>query len=610
MTVTSRSRPAYCAQVGRDGEAALLVRDLVGRPGEEDAHVVAGDLARRRRLAHLVGDLDELVHRVDEQAALLAPRHDQARRPSARGTSRAGTAGPSRRAGACASRETWSATSPMSTRRRPHSLPWCPTILHFPPPSTMRSLSRRFCGVFAGQRGWSEVEQPERQLAPPQGCPARTAGGIRPGATAYAARADAAHRRDLQRRTDEPNRSRGRHVEESGCTRVDAGDVSRSPSGHDRQPFRRRGSDGRRSPDGSRAVTQIRAAQADTTGAHRTTTDIGDRRRTASTRSDHRRGLGGRPRPRHERGGPAHRGDDAASSRASPRSSAATITVLLRRGPPAHRGRARRRQDDARQGARPVDRRTVRRIQFTPDLLPSDVTGVSVFNQDAATLRVPAGRDLRQRRRRRRDQPRLAQDAVRAARVDGGAAGHRRRHDLPAAGAVHRHRDPEPDRDGGHLPPPRGAARPLHDAHLDGLPARRAPSSTCSRATARTTPLDDLAPVTDAETINRVVQPSRRSTRARPCASTSSTSSPARARRRRCGSAPRRVPRCTCCARPGRTPRSRAATTSSPTTCRRSPSPVLAHRLMPSSETQLARRTTAEVVADLLRQVPVPATSR
>ncbi len=37
---------------------------------------------------------------------------------------------------------------------------------------------------------------------------------------------------------------------------------------------------------------------------------------------------------------------------------------------------------------------------------------------------------------------------------------------------------------------------------------------------------------------------------------------------------------------------------------------VLAHRLMPSSETQLARRTTAEVVADLLRQVRVPATAR
>ena len=37
---------------------------------------------------------------------------------------------------------------------------------------------------------------------------------------------------------------------------------------------------------------------------------------------------------------------------------------------------------------------------------------------------------------------------------------------------------------------------------------------------------------------------------------------------------------------------------------------ALAHRLMPSSETQLARRTTAEVVVDLLRQVPVPPAAR
>ena len=38
--------------------------------------------------------------------------------------------------------------------------------------------------------------------------------------------------------------------------------------------------------------------------------------------------------------------------------------------------------------------------------------------------------------------------------------------------------------------------------------------------------------------------------------------------------------------------------------------PVLAHRLMPTGETQLARRTTADVVGDLLRQVPVPPAAR
>ncbi|MFL6108364.1 MAG: AAA family ATPase, partial [Marmoricola sp.] len=40
--------------------------------------------------------------------------------------------------------------------------------------------------------------------------------------------------------------------------------------------------------------------------------------------------------------------------------------------------------------ARSIDL-TVRRIQFTPDLLPSDVTGVSIFNQDTRTFEFRPG---------------------------------------------------------------------------------------------------------------------------------------------------------------------------------------------------------------------------
>ena len=39
-----------------------------------------------------------------------------------------------------------------------------------------------------------------------------------------------------------------------------------------------------------------------------------------------------------------------------------------------------------------------RRIQFTPDLLPSDVTGVTIFNQATPGVRVPPGPGLRQHR--------------------------------------------------------------------------------------------------------------------------------------------------------------------------------------------------------------------
>ena len=68
------------------------------------------------------------------------------------------------------------------------------------------------------------------------------------------------------------------------------------------------------------------------------------------------------------------------------------------------------------------------RIQFTPDLMPSDITGTEYLIQDAGhgRARVPlrAGADLRQRRPRRRDQPHAAEDAGRAPGGDAGAAGH------------------------------------------------------------------------------------------------------------------------------------------------------------------------------------------
>ena len=51
------------------------------------------------------------------------------------------------------------------------------------------------------------------------------------------------------------------------------------------------------------------------------------------------------------------------------------------RGSPPHRGRARRRQDEPGQGARHSIDCTWKRVQFTPDLLPSDVVGVTVWNR-------------------------------------------------------------------------------------------------------------------------------------------------------------------------------------------------------------------------------------
>ena len=68
------------------------------------------------------------------------------------------------------------------------------------------------------------------------------------------------------------------------------------------------------------------------------------------------------------------------------------------------------------------------RIQFTPDLMPSDITGTDIINEDAADRPAPDGvrarADLREHRARRRNQPHAAEDAGGAARGDAGAPRH------------------------------------------------------------------------------------------------------------------------------------------------------------------------------------------
>ena len=59
------------------------------------------------------------------------------------------------------------------------------------------------------------------------------------------------------------------------------------------------------------------------------------------------------------------------------------------------------------------------RIQFTPDLLPSDVVGAPMYDQRTGEMRVPARAGVHPAAAGRRDQPDAAQDAGRAARGDG-----------------------------------------------------------------------------------------------------------------------------------------------------------------------------------------------
>ena len=139
-------------------------------------------------------------------------------------------------------------------------------------------------------------------------------------------------------------------------------------------------------------------------------------------------------------------------------------------------------QDGAGAGDRSVDRRR-RAVAHPVHARPAaDRRHRFVGLQPAlAGLRVPAGADLRQRRPRRRDQPRDAEDPVGAARGDGGAAGDRRRRHAAAARSLPAARDREPDRVRGHL----SAARRRSSTVSSSRPgsATRASTTSCASST-------------------------------------------------------------------------------------------------------------------------------
>ena len=125
---------------------------------------------------------------------------------------------------------------------------------------------------------------------------------------------------------------------------------------------------------------------------------------------------------------------------------------------------------------------SVRRIQFTPDLLPSDVTGVSVYNQETRDFEFKPGAvfanivvgDEINRASPKTQSALLECMEERQVTVDGVT--------YRVAGAVHGRRHPEPDRDGGHLPAARGPARPVHRPDRDGLPRRGRRAGDARRA--------------------------------------------------------------------------------------------------------------------------------
>ena len=155
--------------------------------------------------------------------------------------------------------------------------------------------------------------------------------------------------------------------------------------------------------------------------------------------------------------------------------------------------------------ARSVDC-SVRRVQFTPDLLPSDITGVSIYNQErrefefkpgAIFANIVVGDEIN------RASP---EDPVGAAGVHGGAPGHRRRRDLRARRSRSwwsrprtRSRWRAPTRS-----PRRSATGSWRGSRWATRTSR--PSWRCSTPTARRSPLDDLEAVSDATEIADLIR--------------------------------------------------------------------------------------------------------
>jgi hypothetical protein len=106
------------------------------------------------------------------------------------------------------------------------------------------------------------------------------------------------------------------------------------------------------------------------------------------------------------------------------------------------------------------------RIQFTPDLMPSDITGTDIIQEDAQTGRrqmvfapgpIFANIVLADEINRTPPKTQAALlEAMQEHRVTMAGA------DVRAGGAVLRVRDAEPDRAGGHVSAAGGAARPVH----------------------------------------------------------------------------------------------------------------------------------------------------
>jgi MoxR-like ATPase len=249
---------------------------------------------------------------------------------------------------------------------------------------------------------------------------------------------------------------------------------------------------------------------------------------------------------------------------------------------------------------------SVRRIQFTPDLLPSDVTGVSVYNQEARDFEFKPGAvfanivvgDEINRASPKTQSALLECMEERQVTVDGVT------YPLQTPFMVVATQNPI-EMEGTY---------PLPEAQRDRFTARIAmgyPDAIAELAMldghGADDPVLDLLPVSDASTVRRLIATVRgvhASDAVRQYAVNLVTAT-RESTDLRLGASPRATLQLL------RTGRAVAALEGRdyvlPDDLQSLAVPVLAHRIIPTAESQLSRRTTDAVVADLVRRLPIPA---
>ncbi len=252
---------------------------------------------------------------------------------------------------------------------------------------------------------------------------------------------------------------------------------------------------------------------------------------------------------------------------------------------------------------------TVRRIQFTPDLLPGDVTGVSVFNQETRSFEFRPGAvfanivlgDEINRASPKTQSALLEAMEERQVTVDGTT------YELPSPFMVMATQNPV-EMEGTY---------PLPEAQRDRFMARVAIGYPDTRSEmdmlaghAHASPLDDVRPVADAALVSRLVAVVRQihvadSVRQYAVDISNATRQNADIR---LGASPRATLHLVRAAKAAAALDGRDHVL--PDDIQALAPSVLAHRLILTADAQIAGRTTGSVVTEILRRVPVPAAVR